>query len=291
MTIAAENEEEVLRFLRDGNLKQFKNAIIRVLGDLGITSADGGTSLSVNGNGIVGFTTAIVAGTTETTEAVGTLAKTSHATGANTLFVSDGTYWQYLTTPVPMVKVLADGDNEALNVDEVQTISLSAGAAGDTFKLTFNTHASAVVTIPTGGFANVTAAQIKAALITISDWTTNTADISVVKTLNDYAVTFTQLLGWSDVGAITITNKTGAADGSVAETTKGVAGGKSTATGVEVGDKLSDVLVFATKASIATVTTRPASDFEIRADVIGVVANIANNTNNQYLFEYADLTP
>jgi hypothetical protein len=110
-------------------------------------------------------------------------------------------------------------------LDEVQTLSLSAGIATETFKLTFNTHeSSTAVTLPTGGFANVTAAQIKTCLLTISDWISNTDDIAVVKTLNDYAITFTGLLGATDIGAITVTSKVGAADGSVAETTKGVAG-------------------------------------------------------------------
>jgi hypothetical protein len=109
-------------------------------------------------------------------------------------------------------------------LDEIQTLALSAGIATETFKLTFNTHESAAVTLPTGGFANVTAAQIKTALLTISDWISNTDDIAVVKTLNDYAITFTGLLGATDIGAITVTSKVGAADGSVAETVKGVAG-------------------------------------------------------------------
>jgi len=109
--------------------------------------------------------------------------------------------------------------------NEIQTISLSAGLESETFKLTFNAHEStAAVTIPSGGFANVSAAQIKTCLLTISDWTTKTADIAVVKAANDYAVTFTGSLANADIGAITITSKTGAADGSVAETNKGVAG-------------------------------------------------------------------
>ena len=109
-------------------------------------------------------------------------------------------------------------------VNEVQTLSLTAGDAADTFKLTFNTHESSAVTLPAGGYANTTAAQIKAALLTISDWTGDTANIAVVKTVNDYAITFSGRLGRTNVGAITVTSATGTAAGSVAETTAGVPG-------------------------------------------------------------------
>jgi hypothetical protein len=109
-------------------------------------------------------------------------------------------------------------------VNEVQTITLSAGLATETFKLTQGGVESSAVVIPTGGFANVTAAQIKAALLTLGQFANDTANIAVVKASNDYAVTFSGRLGRTDIGAITITSKTGAADGSVAETTKGVPG-------------------------------------------------------------------
>lgn len=42
------------------------------------------------------FTTAITANTTTTTAAVGSLAFTSNATGAGSIFRSDGTKWQFL---------------------------------------------------------------------------------------------------------------------------------------------------------------------------------------------------
>lgn len=124
---------------------------------------------------------------------------------------------------IPRVfRVVSNLNTPAAAVNEVQTLTLTAGLATETFKLTYNAHESAAVVIPTGGYANVTAAQIKTALLTISDWTTKTADIAVVKTLNDYAITFSGTLGAQDISAITVTSKTGAADGSVAETTKGV---------------------------------------------------------------------
>jgi len=102
---------------------------------------------------------------------------------------------------------------------EVQTITLSAGAQNDTFKLTWGgNESSAAVTIPSGGFANVTAAQVLACLLTITGIAST--DVSVTGT-GTLVVTFQGLLRGADVGAITITSKTGAANGSVAETTKG----------------------------------------------------------------------
>lgn len=44
----------------------------------------------------VSLTTAITANVTTTSEAAGTLAKTSHATGISSIFRSDGTKWQFL---------------------------------------------------------------------------------------------------------------------------------------------------------------------------------------------------
>lgn len=102
--------------------------------------------------------------------------------------------------------------------EAVKTLTLTAGVATETFKLTFNSHeSSTAVTLPVGGFANVTAAQIKACLITISDWAAQSANISVVKSTNDFVITFSGTLGTTDLGLITVTSKTGAANGSVSE--------------------------------------------------------------------------
>lgn len=105
--------------------------------------------------------------------------------------------------------------------DEVQTLTLTAGIATETFKLTWNgNEAATAVTIPVGGFANVTAAQVLATMNSITGITAG--DVTVTKNSNDYVITFTgSNLGNRDVGAITVTSKVGAADGSVAETTKG----------------------------------------------------------------------
>lgn len=116
-------------------------------------------------------------------------------------------------------------DSKAVGAEnEIQTITLSGGAQNDTVKFTFNGHEGSALTFPLGGYANTTAAQVKTALLSISDWTTKTADIAVVKTNNDYAVTFSGTLGSQDIGAITVTSATGAGAGSVVETNKGAGG-------------------------------------------------------------------
>jgi hypothetical protein len=48
-----------------------------------------------NGQTISGLTTAITANSTLTSEPVGSIGITSHATGRGKLFMSDGTKWQF----------------------------------------------------------------------------------------------------------------------------------------------------------------------------------------------------
>lgn len=50
-----------------------------------------------NGKQIYQLTTAITANTTTTTAPAGSFAVTTHATGRNSIFVSDGSKWQFLT--------------------------------------------------------------------------------------------------------------------------------------------------------------------------------------------------
>lgn len=68
----------------------------------------GGTALAVKKDAVSSFiefgawklyslTTAITANVTTTTAAAGALAKTSHATGAGSIFISDAAKWQFLT--------------------------------------------------------------------------------------------------------------------------------------------------------------------------------------------------
>jgi len=58
---------------------------------------DTGKYFKIGGNRFYSFTTAITANTTTTTAPVGSFAFTSHATGAGSIFRSDGAKWQYLT--------------------------------------------------------------------------------------------------------------------------------------------------------------------------------------------------
>ena len=121
---------------------------------------------------------------------------------------------------------LVTGRNVYLNtagVNEVQTLTLTAGAGGDTFKLTYDAVESSAVTIPGGGFAAVPLADIQTALTSIPALAGNyTATGSAG---GPFTITFNGSLESTDVGAITVTSKTGAADGSVATTTAGVAQG------------------------------------------------------------------
>jgi hypothetical protein len=58
-----------------------------------------------------------------------------------------------------------------------------------------------------------------------------------------------------------------------------------TVTGVVTGDVVVGCLVLATKASIATLTSRAAADFSVTGtNEITVGAHAANTTNNQYVF-------
>lgn len=60
-------------------------------------SVTGGTYYDLGGIRFYSFTTAITANSTATTAPAGSFAKTTHATGHFSVFVSDGTHWQYLT--------------------------------------------------------------------------------------------------------------------------------------------------------------------------------------------------
>ena len=107
-------------------------------------------------------------------------------------------------------------------VNEVQTLTLTAGAEGDTFDLTQSgSESSLAVTIPAGGFASVTAASVQATLETMNSHTSATVTATLASA-GVFTITFIGTAGNKDQGAITVTSKTGAADGSVAETRKGL---------------------------------------------------------------------
>lgn len=56
-----------------------------------------GSYISFGAWKLYSLTTAITANSTTTTAAAGSLVKTSHATGKASIFVSDGSKWQFLT--------------------------------------------------------------------------------------------------------------------------------------------------------------------------------------------------
>lgn len=64
-----------------------------------------------------------------------------------------------------------------------------------------------------------------------------------------------------------------------------------TIAGMAVGDELVGVIVFTTKAAIASLVLRPAGDFVPGAGIMVSTANKVNNTNNQYLVTWIDHTP
>src|SRR3990167_2972186 len=100
----------------------------------------------------------------------------------------------------------------ATGTDEVQTITLTAGLATETFKLTFNgTESTDALTIPVGGYASVTAALIQACFNSLAD--VAVADRPVVAEAAGSTWTVTWSTGkWEGRNAptITITSKTGA---------------------------------------------------------------------------------
>lgn len=60
--------------------------------------------------------------------------------------------------------------------------------------------------------------------------------------------------------------------------------------GMVVGDEVHSVTVFTTAASIASRAARAITDFTVTAGNLTVVANAANNTNNQYEIIWSDKT-
>lgn len=61
-------------------------------------------------------------------------------------------------------------------------------------------------------------------------------------------------------------------------------------TGMVAGDELVAVLVFTTEAAIATMAQRANADFTVGAGVLTVGANAADNSDQQYLIFWLDLT-
>jgi hypothetical protein len=201
-------------------------------------------------------------------------------------------------------KVLADGLDETAPVDEVKILTAgSAGLVGDSFTLTIGGNASGVITLPVGGIAALTAADIDTAM---AAGALGYADADVVVTGSaggPWTLTFAAANAGTDIGNMTVTDVTEAGDpGFIADppvvtddgtgsSVQGVAAVQDiTIAGIAVGDSLADVVVYTTKAAIATQVVRPAADFTVGSGVITVADNHTDNTSNQYLVEFVDLT-
>ena len=106
--------------------------------------------------------------------------------------------------------------------NEIQTLTVTAGDEGDDFDLTQSaSESSTAVTIPAGGFASIAAADVQACLESMNSHTS--ATILATKTGSGvFTIEFIGTAGNKDAAAITVTSKTGNADGSVAETRKGL---------------------------------------------------------------------
>ncbi len=105
-------------------------------------------------------------------------------------------------------------------VNELQRLTLTAGAAADTFKLTFGgTESSVTVTLPGGGFAAVPLADIQACLAGIPALVGNVTVTGAAG--GPFDITFNGSLAGTNVGDVTMTSKTGAADGNIATITTG----------------------------------------------------------------------
>jgi hypothetical protein len=66
-------------------------------GNLDISTLATGSYIDIGGKRIYTFTTAITANSTLTSAPAGSIGVTTHATGRASIFVSDGTKWQFLT--------------------------------------------------------------------------------------------------------------------------------------------------------------------------------------------------
>lgn len=137
-------------------------------------------------------------------------------------------------------------DGQVVNFqNDVQTLTLSAGGNGDTFKITFNGHeATVAVTIGAGTFTAVTAAQVQATMNSISDFALAANQPVVTGSAGGpFPVTFSKgAYANSNVGTLTMTSKTGAANGSFAHTNTGspYTGANGTTTQTDVATALTN---------------------------------------------------
>ena len=119
-----------------------------------------------------------------------------------------------------------------------------------------------------------------AGAIDVQTLTIDTAQIS------DSAITTAKL----DAAAVTKTKYAGSIQKVAVADGVDEAAADITITGMAVGDEITAVLVFTAKASIATMVLRPAGDFVAGSGKAVSTANKVDNTNNQYLIFWNDLT-
>lgn len=105
---------------------------------------------------------------------------------------------------------------ESLGRDPQEQLHLTTMAAADSCDITYNTHESTLaITSPAGGIGDITAAQVKATLLTISDFTGLDADITVTKVSSGvFTIDFSGTLGHTALASVlTVTSVTGTAAG------------------------------------------------------------------------------
>ena len=193
-------------------------------------------------------------------------------------------------------KHLADGITEQVLVNEIQTMDLGGGdpvSNNDTYKIALGAggaNKTALLTYTDAAVGVTHAAEIQAAIRLVAGYEAATC---VAADANTFTIT---LVGVANPDQAQVTDTTGFtpdtpdATGFATNTPYVAAALTIVVTGLAVGDSLAPVLVYATKAAITTQVLRAASDFTVGAGQVTVAANYVNNTNNQYLFEWVDLT-
>lgn len=78
-------------------LRGIGSGLLRFVGTVLTLTLDTNGYIDVAGKRLYVLATAVVANTTTTTVPAGSFAVTTHATGQSSIFVSDGSKWQYLT--------------------------------------------------------------------------------------------------------------------------------------------------------------------------------------------------
>ena len=88
---AAQLKENMARVIRGIN-----NALVRFIGAVLTVTLEAAGYIDINGKRIYVLSTAITANVTNTAAPAGSFGVTTHATGQNSIFRSDGSKWQAL---------------------------------------------------------------------------------------------------------------------------------------------------------------------------------------------------